>query len=107
MNRHSQATQTRASALPGMKPDVFLAIIFMLIAVAIILASLNGFLRTEIALRYGNRLIMMHEGKIIFDLDHAQRSNLKVSDLVAAFEQASGKQFADDSILLNAASTHP
>ena len=54
----------------------------------------------EMALRYGNRLIMMHKGRIVVDLDSAQRSDLKVSDLITAFERASGEQFTDDSILL-------
>jgi len=57
----------------------------------------------ELALRYGNRLIMMHKGRIILDLDHKQRKNLAVQDLVTAFERASGEHFADDSILLSAA----
>jgi putative ABC transport system ATP-binding protein len=57
----------------------------------------------EVALHYGNRLIMMHKGRVIVDLDHAQRKNFVVSDLVAAFERASGEQFADDSILLSTA----
>ncbi len=57
----------------------------------------------EVALRYGNRLMMMHKGRVIVDLDHAQRRNLAVSDLVAAFEQASGEHFADDTILLSGA----
>jgi putative ABC transport system ATP-binding protein len=57
----------------------------------------------EVALRYGNRLIMMHKGRIIVDLDHEQRQNLVVSDLVSAFERASGEHFADDSILLSTA----
>ncbi len=57
----------------------------------------------EVALRYGNRLIMMHKGRIIVDLDHAQRRSLAVSDLVAAFERASGEHFTDDSILLSSA----
>jgi len=55
----------------------------------------------ELALRYGNRLLMMHKGKIIVDLNHEQRRNLTVIDLVNAFEQASGEQFADDSVLLS------
>jgi putative ABC transport system ATP-binding protein len=54
----------------------------------------------EIALRYGNRLVMMHKGRIVIDLDQKQRSNLTVNDLITAFERASGEQFADDSILL-------
>jgi len=57
----------------------------------------------ELALRYGNRLIMMHKGRIIVDLNQEQRANITVSDLISAFEQASGEQFADDSILLNQA----
>ncbi|MFC1859954.1 ABC transporter ATP-binding protein [Chloroflexota bacterium] len=54
----------------------------------------------ELALRYGNRLIMMHEGRIVVDMNQEQKANLTVNDLVTAFEQASGRQFADDSILL-------
>lgn len=63
----------------------------------------------EVALRYGNRLIMMHKGRIIVDLDHSQRKNLTVQDLVTAFERASGEHFADDSILLTTADpdSHP
>ncbi|MEE8583108.1 MAG: ATP-binding cassette domain-containing protein [Dehalococcoidales bacterium] len=55
----------------------------------------------ELALRFGNRLLMMHKGKIIVDLNHQQRINLTVSDLVDAFEKASGEQFVDDSVLLS------
>ena len=55
----------------------------------------------ELALRYGNRLIMMHEGRIVVDMNQEQKANLTVNDLVIAFERASGKKFADDSILLH------
>ena len=55
----------------------------------------------EHALRDGNRLLMMHKGKVIVDLNHEQRSGITVSDLLTAFEQASGEQLADDSILLS------
>ncbi len=55
----------------------------------------------ELALRYGNRLIMMDKGRIIVDMNQQQRANLTVSDLITAFERASGEQFADDSILLH------
>lgn len=55
----------------------------------------------EHALRYGNRLLMMHKGKIIVDLNREQRSGITVSDLLTAFEQASGEQLTDDSILLS------
>jgi putative ABC transport system ATP-binding protein len=57
----------------------------------------------ELALRYGNRLIMMHKGRIIVDLDHERRKSYTVQDLVTAFERASGEHFTDDSILLSAA----
>ncbi len=55
----------------------------------------------EHALLYGNRLLMMHKGKIIVDLNHEQRSGITVNDLLTAFERASGEQLTDDSILLN------
>lgn len=52
------------------------------------------------ALRLGNRLIMMHEGKIIFDVSGEEKQNLTVSDLLAKFEQASHGEFANDRMLL-------
>ena len=57
----------------------------------------------ELALRYGNRLIMMHKGKTVVDLNQEQRRNITVSDLIAAFKGTSGEQLTDDSILLSAA----
>jgi len=54
----------------------------------------------ELALRYGNRLIMMHEGRIVVDLNQEQRTGLTINDLVTAFEQASGRRFIEDNILL-------
>jgi len=54
----------------------------------------------ELALRCGNRLLMMHKGKVILDLDQEQKSKLTVSDIVSRFEQASGEHFADDTMLL-------
>lgn len=55
----------------------------------------------ELALRHGNRLIMMHKGRIVVDMNQAQRSDLTIHDLVVAFERASGEEFADDSVLLH------
>jgi putative ABC transport system ATP-binding protein len=54
----------------------------------------------ELALRYGNRLIMMHEGRIVVDLNQEQRTGLTINDLITAFEQASGRKFIEDKILL-------
>ena len=59
----------------------------------------------EMALHYGNRLIMMHKGRIIVDLDEKKRCGLTVGDLVAAFQVASGEHFADDNVLLSAAAS--
>jgi len=54
----------------------------------------------ELALRHGNRLIMMHKGRIVVDIKQAQKADLTISDLVVAFERASGEEFVDDSVLL-------
>jgi putative ABC transport system ATP-binding protein len=52
------------------------------------------------AIQFGNRLIMMHEGKIIYDVAGGEKKNLKVSDLLARFESASGGEFANDRMML-------
>jgi len=53
------------------------------------------------AIRMGNRLIMMHEGRIIYDVAGEEKKNLKVSDLLAKFEEASGSEFANDRMMLS------
>ncbi|MDH5780981.1 MAG: ATP-binding cassette domain-containing protein, partial [Dehalococcoidia bacterium] len=40
----------------------------------------------ELALRYGNRLIMMHKGRIIVDIGQQDKQALTINDLVTAFE---------------------
>jgi putative ABC transport system ATP-binding protein len=54
----------------------------------------------EQALRHGNRLIMMHKGRTVVDMNEEQKVNLAINDLVVAFERAAGEQLADESILL-------
>ena len=54
----------------------------------------------ELALRHGNRLIMMNKGRIVVDMNQEQKANLTIHDLVVAFERASGEEFVDDNILL-------
>jgi len=54
----------------------------------------------ELALRHGNRLIMMHKGRIVVDMNQEQRSDLTIHNLVVAFERASGEEFVDDNVLL-------
>ena len=53
------------------------------------------------AIRLGNRLIMMHEGKIIYDVCGEEKKNLKVADLLAKFEEVSGEEFANDRMMLS------
>lgn len=55
----------------------------------------------ELALRYGNRLIMMHQGRIIVDIGQQDKQALTINDLVSAFEQAAGERLTDESILLS------
>lgn len=52
------------------------------------------------AIAHGNRLIMMHEGRIIYDVSGEEKKNLHVSDLLAKFEEASGGEFANDRMML-------
>ncbi len=53
------------------------------------------------AIKYGNRLIMMHEGHIIYDVAGEEKKNLQVSDLLAKFQIASGGEFANDRMILS------
>ena len=52
------------------------------------------------ALRYGNRLIMLHNGNIIIDVAGEEKAKLDVPDLLKMFEQASGDALASDRMLL-------
>lgn len=54
------------------------------------------------AIRWGNRLIMMHQGRCIFDVREAEKARLQVNDLVEKFYQASHEEFAVDRMLLSA-----
>ncbi len=53
------------------------------------------------AIQYGNRLIMLHEGKIILDISGDQKKNLTVPELLARFTQASGDEFVNDRAILS------
>lgn len=53
------------------------------------------------AIRLGNRLIMMHEGRIIYDVAGEEKKQLHVSDLLVKFEEASGGEFANDRMILS------
>lgn len=53
------------------------------------------------AIRIGNRLIMMHEGHVIYDVAGEEKKKLKVADLLKKFEAASGGEFANDRMILS------
>jgi putative ABC transport system ATP-binding protein len=53
------------------------------------------------AIQYGNRLIMMYDGNIIFDVSGEAKKSLQVSDLLEKFEKASGGEFANDRMILS------
>ncbi len=52
------------------------------------------------ALQYGNRTIMMHEGRVILDIGADTKARLKVEDLLMMFEKASGSGLNNDRMLL-------
>jgi putative ABC transport system ATP-binding protein len=52
------------------------------------------------ALDCGERTVMLHEGRIVFDVAGAERKGLDVPDLLALFARQRGQQLADDSLLL-------
>lgn len=52
------------------------------------------------ALRYGNRLIMLHNGRVIIDVQGEEKKHLQIADLLEMFEQASGAEMASDRLLL-------
>lgn len=53
------------------------------------------------AIRYGNRLIMLHQGQIVVDLDQKKKQDLTVPQLMEMFHQNSGSELKDDQLLLS------
>lgn len=52
------------------------------------------------AIAHGNRLIMMNDGKVIYDVKGEEKKNLTVNDLLQKFEQLSGSKMENDRMLL-------
>jgi putative ABC transport system ATP-binding protein len=52
------------------------------------------------AIAHGNRLIMMHEGRVILDIGAEEKKKLTVEDLLEKFEEVSGEEFSSDKALL-------
>ncbi|HQQ89045.1 MAG TPA: ABC transporter ATP-binding protein [Oscillospiraceae bacterium] len=53
------------------------------------------------ALRHGNRLIMMNEGKIILDISGEEKQRLTKQDLLSKFAEVSGSGLETDRVLLS------
>lgn len=53
------------------------------------------------AIQIGNRLIMMNNGNIIYDVAGEEKKNLTVEDLLQKFAQASGEELSNDRMMLS------
>ena len=53
------------------------------------------------AIQYGNRLVMLHEGRVILDIEGEEKKRLTVPDLLEMFSRASGSEFANDRAILS------
>jgi putative ABC transport system ATP-binding protein len=54
----------------------------------------------EHALRYGSRLVMMHQGRVVLDVSSADKAGYTIPQLIAAFERQAHEKFVDDTALL-------
>lgn len=52
------------------------------------------------ALDYGNRTVMLHEGRVVLDVAGRDREGLDVPDLLQMFERTRGEKLDDDKLLL-------
>jgi len=53
------------------------------------------------AIAYGNRLIMMHEGRVVVDVSGEEKKKLTIEQLLQLFEQSSGSKFGSDKAILS------
>ncbi len=53
------------------------------------------------AIRVGNRLIMMNNGKIIFDVSGTEKKKLTTADLLEKFKTSAGEELNNDRMLLS------
>jgi len=54
----------------------------------------------EHAIEMGNRLIMMHQGKIVLDIQGEDKKAMTIPRLLAKFEQQQGEKFVEDRAML-------
>jgi hypothetical protein len=50
------------------------------------------------ALHFGDRTVMFHRGKIVFDVDGEQRAAMTVADLLYLFRRDQGEELTDDAL---------
>lgn len=53
------------------------------------------------AIAYGNRLIMMNEGKVIYDVSGEEKRNLTIKDLLEKFEDVAPSIVENDAVMLS------
>ena len=53
------------------------------------------------AIKYGNRLIMMNNGRIIFDVSGEEKKKLTTADLLEKFKISAGEELANARVLLS------
>lgn len=53
------------------------------------------------AINFGNRLIMLHEGRVILDIAGEEKKKLTVPNLLEMFTKASGDEFDSDKAILS------
>ncbi|MBO7410319.1 MAG: ABC transporter ATP-binding protein [Ottowia sp.] len=52
------------------------------------------------ALDYGERTVMLHQGRVVLDVSGEERARMDVPDLLRLFERTRGEELADDALLL-------
>ena len=55
----------------------------------------------RLALEFGSRTIMLHQGQIILDISGPDRSSMRVDDLLQLFRHKQGAEVVDDELLLS------
>ncbi|ULQ59402.1 ATP-binding cassette domain-containing protein [Brucepastera parasyntrophica] len=53
------------------------------------------------AIEYGNRLLMMDSGEIIFDINEEEKKKLSIDEIVKRFRTLKKKELVNDELLLN------
>ena len=65
------------------------------------MGKINKVMNMKDALKYGNRTILMQDGKIVMDIKGEERANMSVEDLLTRFKAGTGFALDNDRILLS------